>query len=179
MVRTSALLWLLAPCGLLAVALNDNGDAGGGMRDQEFVAVATNCSRFEIEAGGLAYMQGSDERIVDYGARMAADDGARCTELAALAALKNWDVPDDLPERESQLIDELAALEGEAFDREFARKMAASHEEAIALFEQASAPGGVQDDELREWAAAKLPVLRSRLQTELDLLGQDMVQDSL
>lgn len=169
MVKTTGLLWLLAPCGLLAVALSGDRNAQGSMRDEEFVALATSSNRFEIEAGGLAYSQGTDERIIEYGIGLASDDGAVCTELAALAELKGWDVPDDLLEREQLMLDELTALEGEAFDREFTKKMMLSHEEAVALFEEASGPSGVHDDELREWAMGKLPLLKSRLQAELEL----------
>ncbi len=170
MFRTASLLWLLSPCGLLAVVLGGGDSSKEHMQNQEFVALATNYYRFEIEAGGLAYAQGTDERIVEHGARMASDYGEACTELAALAALKGWNVPDDLSEKEQQMLDELTTLEGVVFDREFVRKMVLAHEAAIALFEEAAGPNGVRDDELREWAAEKLPMLKLRLQTELELV---------
>ncbi|PPL03085.1 DUF4142 domain-containing protein [Parapedobacter indicus] len=70
------------------------------------------------------------------------------------------------------MLEDLTVLEGTAFDQDFARKMVLSHEEAVSLFERASGPDGVPDDDLREWAATKLPTLRTHLDDahELDAL---------
>jgi len=74
--------------------------------------------------------------------------------------------------KEQEMLDDLMALEGAAFDREFARKMVLSHQEAVSLFERASGPDGVVDDDLREWASGKLPTLRAHLEDAQELDAQ-------
>jgi len=160
MVRTTALLWLLVPCGLLALGLNDSCDETDRMEEQEFVVLAMSNLQFEIEAGGQAYARGMDESIVACGAQMASDYGAACTELAELAALKGLDVPDMLQENEQLLLEGLVVPAGMAFDVNYTERMARWHRDAIRLFEQAIGPDGVPDGELRQWAAAKLSMLK-------------------
>lgn len=160
-IRTTALLWLWAPCGLLAFCLHGSGDEKGGMQDQEFVVLAMSNLRFEIEAGGYAYAQGADEGVIACGAQMASDYRAACTELAELAALKGLRVPNILQENEQRMLEGLVTLESESFDRKYKERMARWHRDAVSLFEQAVGPNGVQDDELRQWAAEKLSMLRA------------------
>ncbi|WP_079715756.1 DUF4142 domain-containing protein [Parapedobacter luteus] len=159
MVRTTALLWLLAPCGWLVLCLNDSGGKKGRMQEQEFVELAMSSLRFEIEAGGYAYAQGTDRYIIEGGARLASDYGAACTQLAELAASKGLRVPDVPLENEQQMLDGLMAPEGGPFDQKYTEQMALWYGRAIELFAQAAAPGGVRDDELRQWAAEKLSML--------------------
>lgn len=160
MVRTTTLLWLMVPCGLITAGLSDVGRSHEGMHDQEFVALLMSSNRFEIEAGGQAYTLGTNKRIVECGAQMASDQGAACTELAALAALKGWHIPDNLQDSEQRMLDELTTLDGEMFDRIFAKRMMWWHEATIALLEQASGPNGVHDEDLQQWVAEKLTRLK-------------------
>lgn len=160
MVRTTALLWLLVPCGLLALGLNDSCDETDRMEEQEFVVLAMSNLQFEIEAGGQAYARATDESIVACGAQMASDYGAACTELAELAALKGLDVPDILQENEQLMLEGLVVPAGMAFDVNYTERMTRWHRDAIRLFEQAVGPNGVPDGELRQWAAVKLSMLK-------------------
>ncbi|WP_176146199.1 DUF4142 domain-containing protein [Parapedobacter luteus] len=167
------LLWLVMPCVLLAGACDDDDDDRvDRMQNQEFVTLAASSNRFEIEAGELAGEQGADDRVIEYGNHMVMDHGMAGTELAALATAKGWNMPNDLLEKEREMLEDLMVLEGAAFDQEFARKMVISHEEAVSLFERASGPEGVLDEELREWAAGKLPTLRAHLEDARALNAQ-------
>lgn len=162
--KTWNTLLLLMPMALIAVACDDDDDSLDYMQNQEFVSRAASSNTFEIEAGELAVEQGTDDRVVEYGEHMVVDHGAAGAELEALAMAKDWNVPDGLMEREQEMLDELRMLEGAAFDQLFAQMMVQSHEEAVELFERASGPQGVADNELREWAAEKLPTLRAHLE---------------
>ncbi|MFC3199700.1 DUF4142 domain-containing protein [Parapedobacter deserti] len=161
--KKTNLLWLVLPCIVVAGACKDDDDDMERMQNQEFVTMAASSNRFEIEAGELAQDQGADDRVIDYGNHMVMDHGQAGIELAALATTKGWNVPDNLMAKEQERLDELMVLEGAPFDREFARMMVISHEEAVSLFERASGPNGVLDADLREWAAGKLPALRDHL----------------
>ena len=160
MVKTTALLWLLVPCGWLALWLNGSGGKEGRMQEQEFVKVAMSSLQFEIEAGGYAYARAADSSLIEGGAQLAADYGAACTELAGLAASEGLAVPDGWLDGEQQMLERLTAPEGESFDKKYAEQMARWYDDAIELFERATSPG-VQDPELRHWAAEKLSMLRN------------------
>jgi len=160
MTKITVLACLLVPCGLLAIYLGGDAKKRDTLPDQEFVARAMSSLRFEIEAGGLAYALGTDTGLVAFGAQMASDCGAACTELAGLAALKGLSVPDDLWDGDQLLLDSLSAPDRRSFDQKFARYMEGWHRETVALFEWAIGSGGVDDEELRQWALAKLVILR-------------------
>lgn len=163
----------MVPCILMTGACTDDDDNGmDRMQNQEFVTMAASSNRFEIEAGELAREQGADERVIDYGNHMVMDHGVAGAELTALATAKGWNVPDDLLAKEREMLEDLIVLEGAAFDQEFARQMVRSHEEAVSLFERATGPDGVLDDDLREWAAEKLPTLRAHLEDARELDAQ-------
>jgi len=166
------LIWLAVPCVLLGACTDDDDPIDERMQNQEFVTLAASSNRFEVAAGELANEQGADDRVIEYGNRMVMDHGAAGIELRALAETKGWNVPDDLMEREQDMLEDLMVLEGAAFDQEFARKMVLSHEQAVALFERASGPGGVLDDDLREWASGKLSTLREHLEHARELDAQ-------
>jgi len=172
MIRTTALLWLMVPCGLMAVGISNKDRSTERLKDQEFAALMISNNRFEIEAGGQAYAQGTSKDIVDMGAQMASDDGAACAELAALAALKGWHVPDDLQAREQRVLDELITLDKEMFDQEFAKRMIGWHEATIELLEQALGPDGVYDEDLRQWVERKLSLMRYQLDGKVAALWQ-------
>lgn len=167
------LVWIAMPC-MLWVGACDNDDSNDmeRMQNQEFVTMAASSNRFEIEAGELAGEQGADERVIEYGSHMVMDHGAAGVELTALAETKGWNVPNDLLDKEQDMLEDLMVLEGAAFDQEFARKMVLSHEEAVSLFERASGPDGVLDNDLREWASNKLPTLRAHLEDAQELDAQ-------
>lgn len=156
-----SLIWLWAPCVLLSVARNDGGRETGRLSDGEFVAWVVSASRFEIEAGGLAYAKAADNGMMEYGRLLASDRGAMCAELAILADSGGWDLPDGLMASEQRMLTALGGLEGEAFEREFMHSMARHRDDMVALFEWATGPEGVRDDELRHWAATKLQVMQS------------------
>ncbi|HET9445267.1 MAG TPA: DUF4142 domain-containing protein, partial [Steroidobacteraceae bacterium] len=62
----------------------------------------------------------------------------------------------------------LSGLEGDAFDREYAKEMAKGHDKAVALFEAASqAPQ--MPAELKEFAASTLPTLKEHDEMAHDL----------
>ncbi|SFC35435.1 putative membrane protein [Parapedobacter composti] len=163
-------VWLMLPCAVFTMSCNDDdGNGRERMQNQEFVTMAASSNRFEIEAGELASEQGADERVIAFGNHMVMDHGAAATQLTVLATAKGWNIPDDMLEREREMLEELMTLEGAAFDRAFARMMVTSHEQAVALFERASGQDGVFDDDLRAWAAGKLPTLREHLEEAREL----------
>ena len=150
----------------------DDDDQEYKLSNQEFVTRASSSNNFEIAAGGLAVTRAENAEVKHYGEHMVSDHGTAGMEMKNLAAGKGWAVPDALQQKEQQNLDKLTALNGAAFDREFANIMVQSHQDAIALFEIGADPMGVPDADLRNLASAKLPTLRTHLQDAVALKTQ-------
>ena len=146
-----------------------NDDDDYMMENQTFVTQASSSNNLEIQAGTLAMEQSSDTEVHHYGEHMVTDHGTAGEELMALASDNEWQIPQNLLTAHQNMLNELVPLSGDQFDKAFMRIMVQSHQEAVALFEQASRNNGVKDNELRAWAADKLPVLRGHLQDAIEL----------
>jgi len=133
------------------------------MDNQTFVTQASSSNNFEIAAGAVAQLKGVRAEVKKYGEHMVMDHGAVGTEMMNLAQTKGWTVPTGLQAKEQANLDRLNAATGTTFDKEFASIMVASHQDAINLFTTASGKDGVQDGDLRSFAASKLPSLTAHL----------------
>lgn len=127
------------------------------MTNQEFVTQASSSNSFEVMSGQLATTKGQNPVVIAFGQHMVMDHTAAAQELAPLAQRKGRTLSQNLLKRHQDNYNMLTPLTGAAFDKEFARLMVVSHEEAVSLFRSASSSNGVPDAELRAWAAAKLP----------------------
>lgn len=139
------------------------------LSNQEFVTRASSSNNFEVAAGAMAKTKGSLEAVRHYGEHMVTDHTTAGLEMQNLASQKGWVISDQLQQKEQANIALLTPLTGVAFDKEFTRIMVASHQDAVALFELASANMGVPDGDLRNFATAKLPTLKAHLQEAIAL----------
>lgn len=160
-------------CGsLMLTSCKDKDDNWNySLNNQDFVNRAASSNNLEVAAGTLARDRGVSDAVRHYGEHMVTDHSAAGQELKALAAGKGWSVPEELAAKERASLDRLNTFTGAAFDREFANLMVNSHQEAVALFETASANNGVPDGDLRQWAGGKLPTLKKHLQEAQALQG--------
>jgi putative membrane protein len=87
------------------------------------------------------------------------DHKAAAAKLEKVAKQINLMLPESLDAEHETLKQKLSGLQGDAFDREYAKAMAKGHDKAVALFEAASqAPQ--MPAELKEFAASTLPTLK-------------------
>lgn len=144
----------------------DNNKANDQMMDnQEFVHDAASSNSFEIAAGNLAAANSQSDEIKAYGQMMVDDHGAVGAELTELATSKGWTIPTQMQQKHRADLERLTGLTGPEFDEEFINLMIKSHEEAVALFTDASdVETGVEDNTLRGFAAEKLPGLKAHLE---------------
>ena len=90
---------------------------------------------------------------------MVKDHKAADAKLKKIAAQGNLQLPQSLDAEHEAVKQKLSGLQGDAFDREYAKEMAKGHGKAVALFEAASqAPQ--MPAELKEFAASTLPTLK-------------------
>lgn len=148
---------------------SDDDDDDVAMTNQEFVTQASSSNSFEIQSGQLATTKSQNPLITAFGQHMVTDHTMAAQEMATLAQQKNWTVSTSLLKRHQDNLTMLTPLTGAAFDKEFARLMVVSHEEAVSLFRSASSSNGVPDADLRAWAAGKLPKLEQHLEEARDL----------
>jgi putative membrane protein len=139
---------------------------------QSFATQAAVIGKAEIELGQLAVQKSQDKSVRDYAQRMVKDHQAADAKLKAIATQENLKLPQTLDAEHQALKEKLAGLQGEAFDREYAKAMAKGHDKAVALFESASqAPQ--MTSELKEFAAATLPTLKQHMEMAHDLHAKE------
>jgi putative membrane protein len=158
----SIFLMLLLGSLFLFQACDDDDESNFTMDRQTFVTQASSSNMLEIQAGQQAQQKGASVAVRAYGEMMVTDHTATGTELANLASQKGLTVSAQLLPPHQQQLAVLTPLTGDLFDRAFADLMVASHQEAVTLFDQASQQ--VNDQDLRSWAAGKLPALQAHLQ---------------
>lgn len=134
------------------------------MDNQTFVTKASSSNNFEIAAGTLALSKSDNQLIKDFGTQMIESHTAIGLELSALAQSKDWTIPSELQAQEKIRIATLTALSGTAFDKQYAKIMIDSHEDAVNLFTMASGSNGVMDTELKSFIIEKLPTLKAQLE---------------
>jgi len=127
---------------------------------QDFVNRAAVSDRFELSLADLAKERG-DAASRAFAARIRRDHQESQRELERIAALEKLALPEQLDARHTALLAELRELEGQAFDRAFARVQVDVQREAVALYEGEANEGGVSS--LRDFAERTLPRLRDHL----------------
>jgi len=135
----------------------------------DFAVKASVANHLEITAGELAKTKTTSDPVKQFSEQMVNNHQSLDAELRAIALKKEWTLSVALEEKDQQKIDHLSTLSGADFDREYIQLIIESHEETIALFEQAISDNGLRDAELRQWAKLKLPELRTHLQEALTL----------
>lgn len=138
--------------------------------DREFIKKAAEGGAVEVELGNLATQRASWPVVKEFGAKMVKDHGAANAELARLARAKGVDMPTTLDPAHQAVRDRLMALQGTDFDRAYMQEMVKDHTQDVAEFEKVSQTAADQD--VRSWAAAKLPMLREHLALARDVNSQ-------
>lgn len=149
-------------CGALALGSCKTEDAYD-MSIQDFVTRAASSNLFEMAAGNLA-RNSSDTTIRAFGIRMIVDYGKAENELTQLASQKGYSIPATLGLLDQENLDTLSAVSGNAFAKKLATMTVMSQGQAVLLFQAASGNNGVADEELRGYAAGRLPVIKADLQ---------------
>lgn len=126
---------------------------------QSFASQAAVIGKAEIELGQLAAQKSQDGDVRAFAQQMVKDHKAAAAKLEKVAKQSNLVLPESLDAEHQALKQKLSGLQGDAFDREYAKAMAKGHDQAVALFEAASqAPQ--MPAELKEFAASTLPTLK-------------------
>lgn len=137
--------------------------------NQEFINDASVINQFLIAAGNLTVMKSTNQEVKQYAAQIVNDHAAAGQEMAELVNSKSWIWPVASEGNYKHNLEKISGLTGDAFDKEFTSQLVTSLQAAVKLFNLAVSDQGVKDQDLRNFAAAKLPVLRRHMESALAL----------
>jgi len=140
--------------------------------DKLFAAAAAGAGMSEVAMGELALQRGADSETKTFAQTMVADHSKANKELMALAGAKGIPLPATLPVQDQAAAEVLGGLQGEMFDREYAKQQLAAHLCAVQLFHAEATRG--QDPDLKAFAAKTLPHLKQHLMTVHKLAKLEM-----
>jgi putative membrane protein len=131
--------------------------------DLDFASKATASNNFELQAASIALAKSQDANIKQYAQMINEEHTAAGNELSTLVKSKNWQLSTSDNEKFGAMIDQLNNVDPANFDRVYADIMTKTHEEAIALFKDASTGTATTDVDLRKFAADKIPAFEKHL----------------
>ncbi len=129
--------------------------------DQTFVMNTAKANMAEVELGKLAALNASSADVKKFAQRMVDDHSKSLADLRALAGSKNIVLPSELDAQDKAMRDKMAAMKGEAFDREYMTMMVAGHRKVVDSFRDELASG--KDADVKAWATKTLPTVEEHL----------------
>lgn len=158
---TVAALLLVLTC-VNAQQRNTSKNGSEYQQDLEFVGKATASGKAEVRLGELGQMRGTHAMVREFGMMMVKDHQEANRELDALVQQKGYAVPEVKEAADEEAYQQLSKMKGAAFDKAFAKQMVKDHERVIRLFTMQAENG--KEEQLKNWAAQKLPVLKEHLE---------------
>ena len=129
--------------------------------DNTFVMHAAQGGMAEVQLAQIAQKQGQSEQVKQLAQRIEQDHTNANNELKSLAEQRDITLPTSIDAKQQATIDRLSKLNGDAFDRAYARQMVSDHRKDIKEFERAS--NNAFDSSLKAFATKTLPTLREHL----------------
>lgn len=138
-VKRSGAVLLSAFC-LLGFASCENDDDEPivdtiSQQDRNFAISSSQFVNAQISFGQLAIDKGQDDSVLDYGRLILKDNTASKTELTGILDSKKVEFSDDISVEMQTKYDELALLQGEAFDEAFIDLQIKNLDSSISMFE--------------------------------------------
>lgn len=147
-----------------------NANASNAMSDQDFVTRASAANAAEIAAHKAAETHAKSAEVKTHARHMLADHQKLADEMKSLASKKGWTLSDAAPPEKQQELDQMNQKSGADWDKAYVDSQLQAHQDAINLFEGASA--SVQDSDLKALIDKTLPTLRDHLQMVQDMQGK-------
>ncbi len=129
--------------------------------DSGFAIKAAQGGLAEIKMGQLAQEKGKNPDVKAFGSRMVADHTKAADELKQISSRQNINLPTQPSAADQDNYSKLLKLDGDAFDKEYARLMVKDHNEDVKDF-QSEAQNG-KNQYLKDFASQVLPTLQEHL----------------
>jgi putative membrane protein len=131
--------------------------------DSQFLVAAAETDLMEIEIGKLAQSKGTHAHVKEFGKMLVTDHTKSANDTKPFAEKLQVSLPTSITEKGKEHYNELnEEKQGHDFDEKFADMMVKGHEEAINKMEKASKDAN--DPEIRTWAGAMVPTLKTHLE---------------
>jgi putative membrane protein len=171
-----AFILLLASCGFdqkpkdskdIAEEKNkERFDYKNREKDAQFLVDVAAINLKQIQLGQLAQQKGTTSHVKELGKMMEDAHTKSQRDLTALAARKSITIPTSATNDAMEVYKNLNEKSGKDFDKAYADMMVSRHKDAIAVYEKATTDGF--DADIKNWAIATLPVLRTNLNHSLE-----------
>lgn len=159
--RTSLYLGSIAVLSLFGSILAvQSGEKDKGP-DANFVLKSSESNLVEIELGKLAQKQSSNDRVREFGAKMAKDHGKTSDELADIAKKNGFAMAKEASKEHKDMCEKLKKISGADFDRQYMTGQVKAHRSAVKLFTDQAKNG--QNADLRSFASKTLPTIEEHL----------------
>lgn len=139
-----------------------NSENAKSTADDAFAQKAAQGDMAEVKLGQLAEQRGTNPAVKDFGKRMVQDHSKNENDLKTTASRENVVLPSGVDKADQATYDRLSKLNGEAFDRAYARDMVKDHTKDIAEFQKEAKDG--HNDAIKNYAAQTVPVLQTHLE---------------
>lgn len=150
--------------GALALAIQSlpAAQSTAASTDANFVRKVADANMTEIQLAKIALEKSQKQDVKDFANRMTKDHGNAEDQLKSIAEKINVPIPDHVSGQHQQTIDRLSKLDGEAFDKAYAKAMVDDHTKVVAMFEKTE--GKLQNPDLKKFAQDTLPTLKEHLE---------------
>jgi putative membrane protein len=160
--NTKSLVVFAAVTALFTLPIQSLLAADAGSVDANFVKKVADANMTEIQLAKIALDKSQKQNVKDFANRMIKDHGNAQDQLKSIAEKMNVPIPDHVSAQHQQTIDRLSKLNGEAFDKAYAKAMVDDHTKVVAMFERNESK--LQDSDLKKFAQDTLPVLKEHLE---------------
>lgn len=127
---------------------------------QSFIKTAIQGNLAEIDVGKLAQEKGQSQAVKDFG-KMLAEDHGKANENAKMAASQiGVEPPTHTSAGHTATYAKLKVLQGESFDKSFAKSMLSDHQKDVKEYQKEAA----KTDAAGQYAKQTLPTLQKHLQ---------------
>jgi putative membrane protein len=130
-------------------------------KDAEFLVSAAEINLKEIQLGQLAQKKSMHTQVKSLGMLMEKEHSKALEDLKILASKKQISIPLTLSDDGRSANTKLMDMKASNFDQEYCDMVVSGHKDAISKFEKASTDAA--DADIRNWASAMLPTLRTHL----------------
>jgi putative membrane protein len=124
-----------------------------------FMTAAAQGGMMEVELGKLASTKAQNAEVKAFGKKMVEDHTKANTELKALAAKKNVELPKEMSGAQKAEVERLSKLSGAEFDREYVKLMVDDHDEDLEAFQEQA--DDAEDADVKAFAAKHVPILKT------------------
>ncbi len=139
------------------------------INDNLFLGAAYAGGLSEITVSQMALRNAGSEAVRSYAETMVNDHTKANQQIQQLSAVTRGPLPTTLGYKDQAVLDALAGLSGESFDRAYLKQQEAAHLMAITVFQAASERAQVP--QVREFAGQTVATLQQHLQNARSLQG--------